>query len=106
MQNALSLPEYAEPKDYLESPSTAQRRSFDLCFPARHDYTSLCIPCALTNHDFKQRMPNPMNGAMTEEHTPRAWVDNRPYRMVYRPFPRSARCTDCGEHVYIVYSPE
>jgi hypothetical protein len=67
---------------------------------------SLCIPCALTNHDFKQRMPAPVHEAMDEEHMPKAWVDGRRYRMVYNPFPRRATCTDCGEKAYIVYEPE
>ena len=73
---------------------------------ARRDHKSLCIACALTNHDFKQRMPTPAYEAIDEEHMPKAWVDGRRYRMAHHPSPLRAACSDCGDRVYIVYEPE
>ena len=106
MQNAMWFPEYSGSKNRVKRHPSGLSDAPCLPVPMQHAYPSLCIPCALTNHDFKQRLPVPIEGAPCDEHTPKAWVDDRRYQMVYRPSSHRAACTDCGEQVCTVYEPE
>jgi hypothetical protein len=106
MKHGIWLPGDLETQDHSLPPNVYVSRLYGLDASIERNERSLCIPCALTNHDFKQRMPAPMHEAMDEEHMPKAWVDGRRYRMVYNPSPHRAMCSDCGDGVHIAYEPE
>ena len=72
----------------------------------RRGEANLCIPCAMTNHTFTQRISAPSVEGFDEEQMPGAWIDGRGYRLVYRPLQRRTACTECGETVHIAYEPE
>jgi len=100
MKNSVRLPDDPKTRDHL---SASQLFDVDLC-TGRNDRT-LCIPCALTNHDFRgQRIPCSVRMVLDEERTPKAWIDGRPFRMVCGSSPRT--CTDCGDEVCVVYKAE
>jgi hypothetical protein len=72
----------------------------------RRGEANLCIPCAMTNHTFNQRIATPSMEGFHEEQMPWAWIDGRSYRLVYRPPQRIRACTECGEAVHIAYELE
>ena len=106
MNNVVWLPDDSGLEDSNGRHSPGHFRSLGFDVPAQRKDTGLCIPCALTNHDFKQRMPSRASQTLDEEPTPKAWVDGRRYRMAHYAFPNRPACGDCGDKVYIVYEPE
>jgi hypothetical protein len=106
MKNVIWLPAHLETKDNLLRPNFCKSRLFDLEVGTERNNKNLCIPCALTNHDFKERIPASVRDVLDEEHTPKAWIDGRRFRMVYRSSQRRVACTECGDEVYIAYEPE
>lgn len=106
MNNVVWLPEQPSLTERRVSRSPGHAEPWGLEIPVRRNNTGLCIPCALTNHDFKQRMPSRASETVDEEPTPKAWVDGRRYRMAHYAFPNRPACGDCGDKVYVVYEPE
>ena len=106
MKHVAGLPSDLETQDHSFPPDVYASQVYGLDPSTERSDRSLCIACALTNHEFKQRMPAPMPEFMRDEHMPKAWVDGRRYHMVYHPSPHRAGCCDCGERVHIVYEPE
>jgi len=106
MKNGVSLQDDRKTRDHSLRPDLCESQLFDLDVCTERNDRSLCIPCALTNHDFRERIPCSVRKVLDEEHNPKAWIDGRRFRMVYRSSQRRVTCTDCGHEVYIVYEPE
>jgi hypothetical protein len=69
-------------------------------------YTHLCVACALREHDFEMRAPEPEANECDVAPVVRAFIDGLPYRSVYHLDSRGIGCTDCGERVIMTYDPE
>lgn len=65
----------------------------------------LCIPCAVTGRDFKERITETV-GPWDGPGAPRAWINSRGYSLLYSPAPVKVRCARCGEEVHWAYHPE
>jgi hypothetical protein len=106
MKNDARLPGGTETKEHSLLSDVYASQLFDLNVCSKRDNRNLCIPCALTNHDFRERIPCSVHKILDEEHTPKAWIDGCRFRMVYRSSQSRVTCTDCGDEVHIVYEPE
>jgi hypothetical protein len=71
MKHGVWLPSDLETQDHSLSPNVYASQLYGLDARAERSDRSLCIPCALTNHDLKQRVPTYEHGAMDEGHAPR-----------------------------------
>ena len=106
MKDGAWLPGDLETKGHSLPPDVYTSQVYGLGAGTKLSDRNLCIPCALTNHDFKERIPTLVRHVLDEEHTPKAWIDGHRFRMVYHSSQRRATCTDCGDKVHIVYEPE
>ena len=106
MKNGVSLQDDRKTRDHSLHPDLCAPQLFDLDTCTKRNDRKLCIPCALTHHDFRERIPCSVRKVLDEEYTSKAWIDGRRFRMVYRSSQGRVKCADCGHEVYIVYEPE
>ncbi|HUJ69580.1 MAG TPA: hypothetical protein VLW86_08655 [Syntrophorhabdales bacterium] len=67
--------------------------------------TTYCIPCAISNPDFKERAPLFQGLPFDEEHQVMAWINGRSYRLLRHPLTKVV-CRGCGREVPAAYVPE
>ncbi|OPY70052.1 MAG: hypothetical protein A4E57_00805 [Syntrophorhabdaceae bacterium PtaU1.Bin034] len=72
---------------------------------AKNAQKALCIPCAVKNHEFKERAPISSRTPLDTVCSARAWIDGRSFELFHYPTAKVI-CIRCGEKVHAAYAPE
>ncbi len=75
--------------------------------PRRPSGTSkvFCIPCAVGNHDFRQRCPVEQGISYAQWQSVKAWINGRSYELHQGPGAKVI-CVICGREIESGYMPE